>query len=64
VGLWLDPAEGMIGWPSFQTKDGKMYGRAWVAALRRGDAIAAERLRQATIANARAAVEQYHAFVI
>ncbi|MGC2201857.1 MAG: DUF2491 family protein, partial [Stellaceae bacterium] len=28
-GLWLDPTEGMIGWPSFQTKDGKMYGRVW-----------------------------------
>ena len=28
-GLWLDPAEGLIGWPSFQTKDGKLYGRAW-----------------------------------
>jgi hypothetical protein len=28
-GLWLDAAEGMIGWPSFQTKDGKMYGRVW-----------------------------------
>ena len=28
-GLWLDPAEGMIGWPSFQTKDGEMYGRVW-----------------------------------
>ena len=28
-GLWLDPAEGMIGSPSFQTKDGKMYGRVW-----------------------------------
>ena len=28
-GLWLDPAQGMIGWPSFQTKDGKMYGRVW-----------------------------------
>jgi Protein of unknown function (DUF2491) len=26
---WLDPTEGMIGWPSFQTKDGKMYGRVW-----------------------------------
>jgi hypothetical protein len=26
---WLDPAEGMIGWPSFQTKDGKTYGRVW-----------------------------------
>ena len=29
-GAWLDPAEGMIGWPEFQTKDGKLYGRAWV----------------------------------
>jgi hypothetical protein len=28
-GVWLDPTEGMIGWPSFQTKDGKMYGRVW-----------------------------------
>jgi MYXO-CTERM domain-containing protein len=28
-GLWLDPSEGMIGWTSFQTKDGKMYGRVW-----------------------------------
>ncbi|WP_426959791.1 DUF2491 family protein [Muricoccus radiodurans] len=27
--LWLDPNEGMIGWPEFQTKDGKVYGRAW-----------------------------------
>lgn len=26
---WLDPAEGMIGWPEFQTKDGKLYTRAW-----------------------------------
>ena len=26
---WLDPAEGMIGWPEFQTKDGKRYSRAW-----------------------------------
>lgn len=27
--FWLDPAEGMIGWPEFQTKDGKIYPRAW-----------------------------------
>ena len=26
---WLDPREGMIGWPEFQTKDGKVYGRVW-----------------------------------
>jgi len=29
-GAWLDPNEGMIGWPSFQTKDGKIYARVWV----------------------------------
>jgi hypothetical protein len=29
-GFWLDPAAGMIGWPAFQTKDGKTYGRAWL----------------------------------
>ena len=28
-GAWLDPNEGMIGWPEFQTKDGKVYGRIW-----------------------------------
>jgi hypothetical protein len=28
-GQWLDPNEGMIGWPAFQTKDGKTYGRVW-----------------------------------
>ena len=27
--VWLDPAQGMIGWPAFQTKDGKTYPRAW-----------------------------------
>ena len=29
-GAWLDPREGMIGWPDFQTKDGKTYSRVWV----------------------------------
>jgi hypothetical protein len=29
-GAWLDPNEGMIGWPAFQTKDGKTYMRVWV----------------------------------
>jgi hypothetical protein len=28
-GFWLDPAEGMIGWPQFETKDGKTYDRVW-----------------------------------
>jgi hypothetical protein len=29
-GFWLNRAEGMIGWPQFQTKDGKTYDRIWV----------------------------------
>jgi hypothetical protein len=28
-GFWLDEKEGAIGWPDFQTKDGKVYQRAW-----------------------------------
>jgi hypothetical protein len=28
--FWLDAAEGMIGWPEFQAKDGKTYQRLWV----------------------------------
>lgn len=28
-GVWLDDTEGLIGWPEFQTKDGKVYARAW-----------------------------------
>ncbi|HET9018899.1 MAG TPA: DUF2491 family protein [Acetobacteraceae bacterium] len=28
-GFWLDPAQGMIGWPQFQAKDGKLYDRIW-----------------------------------
>jgi hypothetical protein len=27
--FWLDPAEGMVGWPQFQSKDGKLYDRQW-----------------------------------
>jgi DNA-binding GntR family transcriptional regulator len=38
--------------------------RAVLAALRRGDAAEAERLRRLTIANIRAAVERYSAFVL
>ena len=30
-GFWLDPGNGAIGWPSFQTKDGKTYARSWAA---------------------------------
>jgi hypothetical protein len=28
-GFWLDPREGLIGWPTFQTKDGKLCARVW-----------------------------------
>lgn len=38
--------------------------RAVLAALRSGDAQESERLRRATIANVRAAVERYHVFVM
>jgi len=34
-GAWLDPNEGMIGWPEFQTKDGKTYARVWAPGDRR-----------------------------
>jgi hypothetical protein len=27
--VWLGSADGMIGWPEFQTKDGKLYQRVW-----------------------------------
>ncbi|MDD3446465.1 MAG: DUF2491 family protein, partial [Zavarzinia sp.] len=27
--FWLDKAEGMIGWPDFETKDGQRYARVW-----------------------------------
>lgn len=33
--FWLDQAEGMIGWPRFETKDGKSYGRLWVGGEQR-----------------------------
>lgn len=28
-GFWLDRTQGVIGWPQFQTKDGKLYNRIW-----------------------------------
>lgn len=28
-GFWLDPDDGMIGFPEFQTKDGRIYRRHW-----------------------------------
>src|SRR4029077_13345459 len=34
-GLWLDPAEGMIGWAALFTKKGTKNGRAWGAGDKR-----------------------------
>lgn len=34
-GFWLDGDEGMIGWPEFETKDGKLYARTWMPGDRR-----------------------------
>jgi len=42
---WLDPNEGMIGWPEFQTKDGKTYVRVWAP----GDGRVSPRLLNETI---------------
>ena len=28
-GVWLEPQQGLIGWPEFQTKDGRIYARLW-----------------------------------
>lgn len=33
--FWLDPVEGMIGWPEFETKDGALYRRVWAGAAGR-----------------------------
>ena len=27
--VWLNPQDGLIGWPEFQTKEGKLYQRVW-----------------------------------
>ena len=27
--VWLGQADGMIGWPEFQTRDAKVYARVW-----------------------------------
>jgi len=53
-GLWLDPAEGMIGWPEFQTKDGTIYARHWAPGQTRVQPrVLAETLQQAGGAAAR-----------
>ena len=34
-GVWLDDNQGLIGWPQFQTKDGKLYDRLWAPGQQR-----------------------------
>jgi hypothetical protein len=46
--FWLDTAEGMIGWPEFQTKDGKVYARLWA----QGGARVAPRVLTEVLTNA------------
>ena len=46
--FWLDAAEGAIGWPAFQTKDGKVYIRVWA----HGNARVAPRVLSESLTNA------------
>ena len=46
--FWLDAAEGAIGWPEFQTKDGKVYTRVWS----QGDTRVAPRVLTETLTHA------------
>lgn len=46
--FWLDAAEGAIGWPEFQTKDGKVYLRVWS----QGDTRVAPRVLTETLTHA------------
>jgi hypothetical protein len=46
--FWLDAAEGTIGWPEFQTKNGKIYTRLWTP----GGTRVAPRVLTETLTNA------------
>jgi hypothetical protein len=43
--FWLDEREGVIGWPEFQARDGKVYTRLWT----QGDARVAPRVLTETL---------------
>lgn len=45
-GFWLDGTEGMVGWPEFQTKDGKLYARTWMPGSQRVNPVALSESRQ------------------
>jgi Protein of unknown function (DUF2491) len=53
-GFWLDAADGMIGWPQFETKDGKTYDRVWA----RGGGRVAPRQQIETVEDATSTVER------
>ena len=38
--VWLNPAQGLVGWPQFQTLDGQLYDRVWSPGLARIEPIA------------------------
>ena len=52
--FWLDAAEGAIGWPEFQTKDGKVYTRVWS----QGDRRVAPRVLTETLTHATGTTSQ------
>jgi hypothetical protein len=52
--FWLDAAEGAIGWPEFQTKDGKVYMRVWS----QGDTRVAPRVLTETLTRATGTTSQ------
>ncbi len=53
-GFWLDPAQGMIGWPQFETKDGKTYDRVWAP----GDSRVAPRQQVETVQDTSGTIER------
>jgi hypothetical protein len=52
--FWLDAAEGAIGWPEFQTKDGKVYTRVWA----QGETRVAPRVLNETLTTATGTTHQ------
>lgn len=45
--VWLNPDQGLIGWPQFQTLDGQLYDRVWSPGLSRIEPLSFE----ATVTN-------------
>ncbi|MGE0747107.1 MAG: DUF2491 family protein [Rhodospirillales bacterium] len=53
-GFWIDDAEGMIGWPKFETKDGAGYWRMWSPGEQRVAPVAFDEERQSVHGTVRA----------